>query len=741
MPDNINTHEYWEQRFEENWELRGGREQTAYFAELAAELMPEWLKRELAKSSYSFCDAGCGMGDSYATFVKLFPGLRYHGFDISQTAVDSANSHYPGATFRVNDVFNLDTSQTFDVVFCSNVLEHFEQPEQIAQNLLKIARKYLIIMVPFREASEEPEHVVRFTPHNIPLVLGNSCLVYASGVQCEERWRYDGRQALLIYALDGHREPVHYLSDVIEHISNDRLETMDDKLKRADNDISMNKKRLEELNEELNNEFYQYKQETLKLQHKHECLQGQMREQQQQHERKIEQVREQLRNECTALQIKYDELYMYSAGRDEELHRINNSWSLRIGYVLLQPFRLLRRVMLKLGRMAKYLLAWDMAGMKFELAEPFARRARPVITRIKKKKVLEGVANDIKGKTVLILPPTLDWEMKLYQRPQQLANAYSRRADMVVVYLTPNLNESILTGIKAEDRLWVLNWELYDDLLPYLEGAARRILSISWTVNKSYSDKLPDARLIYEYIDELEIFMSYGEQMEVDHAVLAQRADVTVCTATKLYEQVKGIAKNPILCTNGGDYDLFKTTGGTPPHPGMAALKQKYHKVLGYYGALAKWFDYATLQQVAEQRPEWGWALIGLDYDETLKQSGILQLPNVEYLGPQEYRTLPQFLTAFDIATIPFAINEITLSTSPVKLFEYMAGGKPILTSDLPECRKYESVLRYTSADEFITQAEKLFALQPDDEYWNILEREAKANTWDAKVAEILSNV
>lgn len=737
MPENLNTNEYWEKRFEGNWEQRGGRMQTTYFAETALTLMPDWLRQELSANPYSFCDAGCGMGDSYGVFSKVFLNLRYFGFDFAQAAVDSANERYPRAEFKVNDLFNLDTSETYDVVFCSNVLEHFDQPLQIMQNLFELAEKYLMVMVPFREDFEEAEHVVRFTPRNIPLAVGGGFLVHAASVQCEERWLYKGRQILLVYAKGGHLKDVHYLSGVIEDVSNDSMETMEGRIQRVRHEKEMSDQRWQE----LNSQFYNYKlnaeNEAIIVGREHKTLLDSLQQQLEQSRSDLEQKRK----DFNALDIVYKDLYHHSSNLEKEVERLNNSWSLRLGYALLWPARIVVRVIKKLGRMLKYLLAWDMKGLKFELVEPFARRIRPLITRARKRKALEAIEGDIRGKNVLILPPTLDWNMPLFQRPQQLAMAYSRRPDTVVVYLSPGFNETILTGFKAEDSLWVLNSGLYQDLIPYLDAASRKILSISWTINKPYSDSLPGAHLIYEYIDELEIFMNYDEQMEIDHAVMAQRADVTVCTASKLYEQVKDKARNPLLSTNGGDYDLFATTRNTAPHPEMATLQRRFEKVMGYYGALAKWFDYDTVREVARLKPGWCWALVGMDYDETLQKSGILDLPNVHYLGPQDYKTLPRFLTAFDVATIPFAINEITLSTSPVKLFEYMAGGKPILTSDLPECRKYESVLRYKSAEEFIELAEKLMALPEDDPYWQALEREAKANTWDAKVQEILDNL
>jgi len=130
--------------------------------------------------------------------------------------------------------------------------------------------------------------------------------------------------------------------------------------------------------------------------------------------------------------------------------------------------------------------------------------------------------------------------------------------------------------------------------------------------------------------------------------------------------------------------------------------------------------------------------LIGLDYDKTLGESKILELENVHYLGKKEYKDLPQYLNNFDICIIPFLINEITLSTSPVKAFEYMAAKKPIITTDLPECRKYQSILIGKTHEEFLEKVSLLEEKIKDKEYLSILDKEARENTWENKFKKLI---
>jgi hypothetical protein len=90
------------------------------------------------------------------------------------------------------------------------------------------------------------------------------------------------------------------------------------------------------------------------------------------------------------------------------------------------------------------------------------------------------------------------------------------------------------------------------------------------------------------------------------------------------------------------------------------------------------------------------------------------------------------------VATIPFLVNNITLATSPIKLFEYMAARKPIVTSDLPECRKYPSVLVAHNAKEFIDHLEHALTLINDSAYLQQLYQTAQENTWEARVNQII---
>ncbi len=144
---------------------------------------------------------------------------------------------------------------------------------------------------------------------------------------------------------------------------------------------------------------------------------------------------------------------------------------------------------------------------------------------------------------------------------------------------------------------------------------------------------------------------------------------------------------------------------------------------------------------MGKQKKNWLFVLIGTVFDDTLSKYPLKDYENIMLVGAQPYKSLPSFIKGIDILTIPFLVNNITESTSPVKLFEYMASGVPILTSQLPECKKYQSVYRYNDATDFITQAQMLFDMRNSKEYQDILLKEAKENTWATRVDQVLEEL
>ncbi|MCG8515466.1 MAG: glycosyltransferase, partial [Halanaerobiales bacterium] len=129
-------------------------------------------------------------------------------------------------------------------------------------------------------------------------------------------------------------------------------------------------------------------------------------------------------------------------------------------------------------------------------------------------------------------------------------------------------------------------------------------------------------------------------------------------------------------------------------------------RIIGYFGAIAGWFDVELVSKVANQMPDTELVLIG---EVSTDISKLSRVTNISLLGEKPYSTLPDYLAYFDLAIIPFRQNELTRLTDPVKIYEYLAGGIPVLSVDLPELHKFKDVVELAAdEDEFIGKAEEM---------------------------------
>jgi GT2 family glycosyltransferase len=335
---------------------------------------------------------------------------------------------------------------------------------------------------------------------------------------------------------------------------------------------------------------------------------------------------------------------------------------------------------------------------------------------------------------VIIFPPTIGWNISLFQRPHQLARAFAAE-DFLVFFCTEASIDNLKGFRQVGHGLYLSNspWGVFD--------LVERPLIFVLPYNRQYLFQFRQPRIVYEVIDDLDVFPGDKTQLQKNHNDLLKEADIVLVTADRLMKQVKQIRADALMCPNAVELEHFaqaSETGPTSIPTDLASIIRTDRPVIGYYGALARWFDYDLVRQAAQKHPDWDFVLIGPNHDHTLLASNILSLPNIHWLGAREYSQLPGYLRHFSVATIPFLVNDITLATSPIKLFEYMAARKPIVTSDMPECRKYPGVLVARDTKEYIDHLESALTLTHDSAYLAQLYRTAQENTWEVRVRQII---
>lgn len=368
---------------------------------------------------------------------------------------------------------------------------------------------------------------------------------------------------------------------------------------------------------------------------------------------------------------------------------------------------------------------------------------RLALVRPKDRRDLAAILDRHQGQPVIVYPPVINWHIPLFQRPQQLAHSLARQG-FLYFYCTDNCLYDDVQGFERLDENLYLNNRL--SLLKSLPG--RRIVHLYSTdyqiVPAEVRREIEHGSLIvYEYVDELDDRIAGFRIPDYAHAkhrlILEDERCIVVATADRLYREVLACrSRNCALVTNGVDYAHFTVPRDHKAVPTLLrGIVAAGRPIIGYMGALASWFDYELVARIARERPDCTVVLIGFDYDGTLASHCLDELTNLIFTGPVPYQQLPGYACWFDVATIPFLLNEVTAATSPVKLFEYMALGRPIVTTALPECRKYRSVLVAGDHDEFLEKLDLALDLREDVAYLSLLRQEALANTWDAKAEQI----
>ncbi|HYP26235.1 MAG TPA: glycosyltransferase [Blastocatellia bacterium] len=351
----------------------------------------------------------------------------------------------------------------------------------------------------------------------------------------------------------------------------------------------------------------------------------------------------------------------------------------------------------------------------------------------------------------------IDWEFR-YQRPQQIMSQFAASGHRVF-YISPSRFQPKEAGSRVSVKeikknvyeVSLMLEQSFDIYSSVLEGqclqaclasldelrgtfnineAINYVMIASWSEAALASGERWGWRVVYDCMDEWENFPGIKRNI-LDHELeLVANCDLLVVTAQRLYEKWEPYKRPMVLARNGVDYDFYSKH--YRPNTLLPNLKGP---IIGYYGAIADWFDLELMERVAEARPDYTFVLLGGVFDVDV--SGLKRLPNVHLLGQQPYETMPQYLYHFDVCIIPFKINSITEATDPVKVYEYLSGGKPVVSVALPELEPYKEHLYIASgAEDFL---DKLDAAVSEDDGARASERKALASlhTWENRYKAI----
>ena len=291
-----------------------------------------------------------------------------------------------------------------------------------------------------------------------------------------------------------------------------------------------------------------------------------------------------------------------------------------------------------------------------------------------------------------------------------------------------------LPGVPGIDRL---NASLLTASIRYYARRAGLTRPILWTFMPNtigLVGKLGESRVIYHCVDEYSAFAGVPrEALRRMEEALVRRADLVLASSETLAEERRRWNPRTHFVSHGVDVTHFARAldaGVTPPADAGALAPP----VIGFFGLIAEWIDLELIAEIARRRPAWTVVMIGKANVDT---SALRALPNVRLLGQKPYAALPAYCRAFDVGIIPFRIDALTVRANPLKLREYLAAGLPVVSSDLPEVRKYAGLVHLaTGADGFLAAIEAALAERSADR--------ARARTaamadesWEARVEQI----
>lgn len=274
---------------------------------------------------------------------------------------------------------------------------------------------------------------------------------------------------------------------------------------------------------------------------------------------------------------------------------------------------------------------------------------------------------------------------------------------------------------------------------------ARRILParrlISWFVVPHpgfLAGRLGEALCVYYCIDDYAAHPGVDPALigELDRA-LSQHADLLFVAPPALLEAKRALNPDTVYAPHGVDVELFSRAAdpATAVAPGAAGLA---HPVVGYIGSLHEWIDLELMAWLARARPAWTFLCVGHAATDV---SALAALPNVRLAGPQPYAELPHWARAFDVAIIPYRLNRQVANANPLKLREYLATGKPVVSVRNLEIEKFARWVRIADGREaFLAALDEALA---NDTPAAAAERMAAVadQTWDRRVEEVLARV
>jgi UDP-galactopyranose mutase len=361
----------------------------------------------------------------------------------------------------------------------------------------------------------------------------------------------------------------------------------------------------------------------------------------------------------------------------------------------------------------------------------------------------------------LIVFSHLRWGF-VYQRPQQLMSRLARHYRVVFVEepvqdsgpprllsSTPARGVEVLcphTPIDSagfSDAQLPLLRQLLADYIA-AKQIKRPLLWFYTPMALPLAEGLEPEAIVYDCMDELSAFVGAPRQLHQRELALLKAADLVLTGGPSLYEARRDSHPNLHCLPSAVDAEHFSPARLQPGSPEAGVAKMLHETVgkprIGFFGVIDERMDLGLVEELADARPQWHWVLAGPVVK--IDARNLPRRPNLHWLGMQPYALLPYLAAQWDVCMMPFALNSATRFISPTKTLEYLAAGKPVVSTAVRDVGQlYGDVVHVVhSANGFVAACEQLLAETPDDRQWreSIARQTVQRMSWDRGVALVV---
>ena len=364
------------------------------------------------------------------------------------------------------------------------------------------------------------------------------------------------------------------------------------------------------------------------------------------------------------------------------------------------------------------------------------------------------------GETDLVCFSHLRWDF-VYQRPQHLLSRCAkerrvffieepiygncsmrlevREADPGVHVVVPHLPDGLRSEIAINAVIKEMTRQFFTE-----QGINEYIFWYYTPMALRFTEQFKPIASVYDCMDELSAFKGANSKLPALEKQLFSQVDLVFTGGQSLYEVKRNQHPNVYAFPSSIDASHFGKARKAVADPEDQANIP--HPRLGFFGVIDERFDIELLDEVAAKRPDWNFVIIGpivkIDPDALPKHS------NIHYLGGKKYSELPEYLAGWDVALLLFARNESTRFISPTKTPEYLAAGKPVISTSIKDVVRPYGEMKLVeitdTADEFIAAAEKILSRSDRSEWLQKVDAFLENISWDktwAQMSELIDEV